>query len=378
MARAFRFPAYPKKKHQSGQARIRIRGRDYYLGAWNSEASRKEYARLAAEHAAEPQRAERLRLVANPSLTVDEVVVAWGDENNDGGKEVREILRASTVLCRLVGPTRAADFDADRLGFIRKAMIDGSWMLVREKYRRRKYRQPVGWCLSQTNHMVARLKKIWRWAELKKLVPMGAYHHLRSLSPVRKGVRVRPKVKPASEASIDAILPVLTPMVGAMLEIGRRLGLRPSELCGMRPQMFAFNGPHGTWILSLEDHKTRHVTGEDSVVLIGPEVQRIIAPWLEAARRVGHDCPIWRPAPKRTTHYTAAGFYRAIQRACDHVKVQRFTPYQLRHLLKHKVMQRHGLDAARAVLRQKSIGATNMYAAQQDIETAARVAAEMG
>jgi hypothetical protein len=47
------FPAYPKKAHASGQARIRFRGRDYYLGKFGSE----EYARLVGDLANKPDAA---------------------------------------------------------------------------------------------------------------------------------------------------------------------------------------------------------------------------------------------------------------------------------------------------------------------------------
>lgn len=380
MSRPFRFPAYPRKKHRSGQARIRIRGKDYYLGPWNSLASRKEYARLTAEFAADPQRAARVPIENNSATTVDEIIVAWADENDDGGKEAREILRATVPLSRLFGPTRGEDFDANSLNAVRKIMIDGSWMFVREKHRRRKFKQPIGWCLNQTNHMIMRLKKIWRWAEMKKFVPKGSYHHLACLPRLKRncGVRRTAKVKPAHEPSVEAVLPCLTPMVAAMVQVAQLTGVRPKELCEMRPQMFQFDGPDGTWLFSLDDHKTAHITGDDSVGVFGPRAQAIIRPYLEAAQKIGPDCPIWRYDPKRGKHYTRAGFYRAIQRTCDFVGVTRFTAYQLRHLVKQKVTQKHGLDGARAVLRQKSLGTTNLYAAQQDIETAARIAKEMG
>lgn len=378
MPRSFRFPAYPKKKHRSGQARIRIRGRDYYLGVWNSEASRREYARLAAEFAADPRRVERVQIEGTGQATVDEIVIAWADENDDGGKEAREILRATGPLLRLFGPTLGVDFDTDRLEIVRRAMVDGSWMLVREKARRKKYKQFIGWALSQTNHMIMRIKKIWRWAERKKLVPKGSYFHLTALAPLKKGVRKTAKVRPADEASVEAVMPRLKPIVAAMVNVGQLTGLRPEELCEMAPAGFRFDGPHGTWLYGYIDHKTAHVTGEESVAVFGPKAQEVIKPYLESAQKIGPDCPIWRWDSKRGRRYTRAGFYRAIQRTCDFLGVKRFTSYQLRHLVKLKVTQRFGLDGARAVLRQKSLGTTNMYAAQQDVETAARIAKEMG
>jgi integrase len=46
------------------------------------------------------------------------------------------------------------------------------------------------------------------------------------------------------------------------------------------------------------------------------------------------------------------------------------TPYQGRHSFKARVTREHGLDCARAALGQKSLGTTNGYAAELDLELA--------
>jgi site-specific recombinase XerC len=53
-------------------------------------------------------------------------------------------------------------------------------------------------------------------------------------------------------------------------------------------------------------------------------------------------------------------------------------PYQLRHGAKQRITRSSGLDAARAVLGQQSIGTTNLYASQQDVVMAAEVMAQLG
>jgi hypothetical protein len=53
-------------------------------------------------------------------------------------------------------------------------------------------------------------------------------------------------------------------------------------------------------------------------------------------------------------------------------------PYQLRHSAKERITRTEGLDAARAVLGQLSLGTTNLYARQQDVEKATSVMSRMG
>lgn len=379
MPRAFRFPAYPKKAHPSGQARIRIRGQDHYLGVWGSPASRKEYARLAAELAGDGVELPR---EDGAALTVADVIAAWALAHPGDKQERREILRAAAVLDRVCGPTLAKDFDADRLERVRAEMTSGSWMTVREKWKRRSRQQPIGWCQSNANHAINRIRHVFRWAERKKLVPRGAWEHLRTLEPLGRNSNVRrtAKRKPADEKSLEAVIGHLSPMVVAMVEIHTLTGMRPGELVRMRANEVDRHGPAGTWLYRLdpEDHKTGHIDGEESVVVFGAQARKILAPWIEAAERAGAATAIWRPCPAKSAHYSPAGYYRAVIRACDRAGVKRFTPYQLRHLVKLRVTRAYGSDAARAVLRQKSLEATNHYAAQQDLETAARVANEIG
>ena len=66
-----------------------------------------------------------------------------------------------------------------------------------------------------------------------------------------------------------------------------------------------------------------------------------------------------------------------IWRACRKAGV-RLQPYGGRHATKDRVTRAAGLDAARAVLGQSSLGTTNDYGSQLDLETAARVAARLG
>src|SRR6185312_8596129 len=104
MPRAPRFPAYPAKSHSTGQARIRIAGKDYYLGVHGSEGSRQEYARLAAEFAAGTLGQAPPRPRSKRGGTVDDVIAAWlvaSEAERGDTKERTEIKRALLVLSRV-------------------------------------------------------------------------------------------------------------------------------------------------------------------------------------------------------------------------------------------------------------------------------------
>jgi hypothetical protein len=72
-------PAYTLHK-PSGQARVRIGGKDHYLGPHNSQESHQQYARLIAEWSAvSPSLREREESSALDRLTVAELLLSYLD-----------------------------------------------------------------------------------------------------------------------------------------------------------------------------------------------------------------------------------------------------------------------------------------------------------
>ncbi len=67
-------PKYNRHR-ASGQARIRVNGKDIYLGPWNSKESRAEYNRICAELEATPTGGTVT--TSRTDLTVNEVVAAF-------------------------------------------------------------------------------------------------------------------------------------------------------------------------------------------------------------------------------------------------------------------------------------------------------------
>lgn len=374
------FPSYPKRPHKaSGQARLRWRGKDYYLGRFDSPESRVEYARLAALFATSPEAVAPSKAKA---LTISNMIEAWHADASkwNAGKELVELERAALVLDRLYGPTLAKDFGVAQLDVIRQAMIAGSWLTEKERADYRKRKLPLTWAKSTVNHQLGRVKRIFRYAEQLGLVERGTWDHLRALRPLRRGeARVTPKRKPVEESVVMATIPHLSLMVASMVRIQLLTGMRPSELCGMKSDRFE-PGPEGVLLYRLEEYKSAHVPGAQDwqMVVLGPESQRIISPWLDAARALGGSVFLWRPSANRETPYTESGYYQAVQDACKRAKVQPWHPYALRHTCKLRITREFGSEAARAILRHRTLDATAHYAAQQDVATAAKIQAKAG
>ncbi len=372
------FPGYPKKMHKaSGQARIRIKNHDHYLGAFGSQESRLEYARLATLHATGATLAKRPE-----SITISSMISAWhaDAEKWSAKRELVELERAAMVLDRLYGPTPAAEFDVTHLATVRESMISGSWLTDAERGDYLRRRLPIGWCKNQVNHMLGRVKRIFRFAENHKLVSKGTWDHLRSLRPLRKReVRETSNRKPVEESVVTATLPHLSLMVASMVRVQLHTGMRPSEICAMCADHFE-QGPEGCWLYRLDEYKSGHMEDADEwqFVVMGPECQREISRWLEHARALGGDVFLWRPSARRSAPYTVNGYYQAVIDGAKSAGVEKWYPYLLRHTCKRRIVRAHGSDAARAILRQRTLDATEKYAAQQDVATAAKIQAKAG
>ena len=116
-------PSY--QHHQaSGQARVRLQGRDHYLGPIGSTESQERYEDLIAQW--------RIRQGATDSytLTVDELSLAYLDHAQvyyrKAGRETSEVHCIRCVLRHLVavaGPRRAREFGPKVLKEVRERMI---------------------------------------------------------------------------------------------------------------------------------------------------------------------------------------------------------------------------------------------------------------
>ena len=142
------------------------------------------------------------------------------------------------------------------------------------------------------------------------------------------------------------------------------------------------------------------------MILIGPKAKAILTPYLLrpadsycfspadsvrkqlAERHVNRTTPLScgnrpgtnrKPAPTRKPRerYDANTYRRAVHRACDKAKVERWSPNRLRHSAGTEIRRRYGLEAAQVVLGHAKADVTQVYA-ERDIELARRVIQEVG
>lgn len=406
-----RFPAYPKRPHSTGQARIRLGGRDIYLGEHGSAESWTAYARLAQEHAA----GGGPRPVRGAVLTVADVVArflaAAREErtNPDGSRPWSELLQfdhATRPLLAVHGQTPATEFGPRALKTVQAAMASGDWQYGGE-------RRVESWSRRVANHHMRRIKTVWRWAESEELVPAGSSAALATVRGLRQHqhqVRELPKRSPVPPGDLERTLAHLNPVARDAVKLLALTGARPGELCRWTPADVIRGGKvqvsagswaelGGCWCVWLAKHKTAREGGSGRYILLSPAAIEVIRPYLErpadaplfspaegeAARRAvlraARKTPVQpsqvdrskaEPAKAPGDHYTPASLTQAIQYAAAKAGVPKWSAYQCRHLAITRFASLGDAEAARILAGHSDLGTTRGYLVD-DLERAARV-----
>lgn len=296
-----------------------------YLGPIGSEDAKKAYKRFAAEWAAGQH-------VMGPSgkgeVLVYEVIERWLAHCEltyvKRGKITSEVhcnRRALAIVAELYLDTPAAEFDCDKLEAVRAAML------------------AMGWYRKTINDHVARVQRAFSWAVTKKLVPAAVADALKHLQPIQAGRTSAPESqpkKPVPAEHIEAIFPHLHPnpkrraVVEAMIRFQRLTGVRPGELCSMRPE--DIDRSDEVWAVTVTEFNKMLHRDVVRTVLIGPKAQAVIAPVLataEPGQPIFRFPPWWSRA--KWSPITVGRYRGTIARACKAAGVPVWTPHRLRH-----------------------------------------------
>ena len=268
----------PKYRHHkpSGQAVVTLGGHDHYLGRWQSPESRAEYDRRIGEWLASGR--QRPPRESDPNgLLLNEVILAYWRHavayyrHADGTptSETDAIRLALRPLKRLYGHTPAAAFDSLALEALREEMIRG------------------GRCRNRVNKDISRVRRMFRWAASKRLVPDSVHVSLATVEGLKAGrsaARETAPVRPVAEAVVEATLAYMRPQVAAMVKLQLLAGMRPGEVVVMRGMDLEMTGKIWAYRPGSDQglhgkHKTAH-RGQSRVILIGPRAQEVLRPWL--------------------------------------------------------------------------------------------------
>jgi integrase len=380
-----RVPSYRHHK-PSGQAVVTLDEKDFYLGPWNSKASRREYDRLTGEWLANGRRLPASLCASQ--LTITELAACYWEfaqtyyvKNGEPSGQLPGIRVSMRILRQLYGHLQVHEFGPLSLRALQQHMI--------ELDHSRRY----------INDNCARVKRAFKWGVSRELVPSHVHEALTTVPGLKRGrskAREAAPVLPVSEADFLATLPELPGVVRAMVELQRLTGCRPGEVCLVRPCDVDRSGD--VWCYVPLSHKTEHHNRQRRIY-VGPRAAEILRPWLvrghatycfspqESARSekshhygpalsLAERAQLPRPS-RRGDHYTKDSYRRAIVRACGRAGVESWSPNQLRHSCATQLRRRYGLEAAQTILGHSNADVTQVYA-ERDFGLAERIMRECG
>lgn len=406
MSRRPRIPSYRLHK-QSEQAVVTLtdpsgRRRDVLLGKHGTAASRQEYVRVLAEWEANGRILPQTATSSSTTLlSINEIILLFWKHaeqhyrHRDGTptNELTDFRYSLKPLRELYGHMLAKDFGPLALKAVREKMID------------------AGLCRGVVNQRVGRIRRLFRWCVENELVPSVVLEGLRAVRGLEKGrsrARETEPVKPVPLAWVEAVLPLVRPVVAAMIRLQLHSGMRPGEVVRLRALDIDMTGTvwlyrPGSDVGPEGDHKTAH-RGHSRVVPLGPRCQAIIREYLKAdlsaylfspaetmaalraeqrqkrktkVQPSQQDRRKKRPERKPGQRYTVGAYAYAIRRACIKAGVPHWHPHQLRHNAATEIRREAGLDAARAVLGHRTPAITEVYA-EIDTAKAAAVMEKLG
>ncbi len=391
-----RVPSYCLHR-ASGQAYVKIRGKTTYLGVYDTESSRQAYAAIVADVLAgrevSPPKVDRHR-GAGP-VTVREVCDRYIDHARryyvKGGKTTAEagiVASACRYAIDLCGEQPAESFGPLALRSVRDRMID------------------AGLARTTINGGINRIRRAFKWAAGEEQIPATVAAALATVSGLRAGrtdARETAPIQPAPNDAVEAALEKLPEVVADMVRVQRLTGMRPGEVCTLRP--CDLDRSEEVWVYRPATHKTEH-HGQDRVVFIGPRAQAILLRYL--ARDADSCCfrpcdseikrRALRTAMRKTApaqgnrpgtnvrldpksqpgdHYSVNGYRQAILRACDRAGVESWRPNQLRHTAATEVRAKFGLEAAQVTLGHSTARTSEIYA-EKNLAAGAAVAKAIG
>lgn len=235
----------PKLQHHkaSGRGVVRINGIDIYCGQYGSSECEKEYNRVIAEwlngNPVTPNR-DGLTIAELLADYLDFAKLYYTDPEGEVTRSYDRCVETSKIMNKLYGHTLAAEFSSARFKTFKKQLID------------------LGRCRTSVNHLLVVARRIFKWAAAEEKIPETVYRCLTLVPNIRAGrneCRESEPVKPVDPAVVDATVAILPPVLAAMVRIQQLTGMRPGEICRLRP--CDIDRSDTVWIYSPPKHKTR-------------------------------------------------------------------------------------------------------------------------
>jgi integrase len=128
---------------------------------------------------------------------------------------------------------------------------------------------------SHINAQINRIKRMFKWGVAEELIPPLVFDGLSAVTGLRRGRCDAREMAPVLRAEDDIVaqtLPWMPPVVADMVRLQRLTGMRPAEVCLLRP--CDLDRTDDVWVYGPATHKTEH-HGRPRNVFLGPHAQAV-------------------------------------------------------------------------------------------------------
>jgi integrase len=322
------------------------------------------------------------------------------------GQETSHVLTieyALGTLSRLYGDNPADSLSNPQLAKLRDAMIHDANGKARS--------------IKTVNGRLHAIQQAYKWGREKGHVSAATLADVLAVSRLRRGrsaAKDPQLVQPIAQDIVDTTLVHCPPTLTAMIRLNWLTGMRPGEVCIIRPCDIETGGM--AWLYHPYRHKLEHKE-IDRVIPLGPQAQDIIRPFLTRdtqayifspadaqrqrleARQQARKTPEGygnapgtnrKEDPERTPGdcYTVESYRKAIHHACRAVERElrradpeasfpTWNPNQLRHSWATRIRKEFGIEEASAGLGHSNLSTTEIYA-KRSLDLSTDVALRVG
>ncbi len=353
-------PKYRKHSNRD-YAFVEFQGRRFPLpGQYESGESRRAYNEFVSRYVfGNESPTDKLT-----DFSVSEICLlfdSYAGEHYPNGRRssYANLARTAVLLNSYAGSIPATDFGPLKLKAFRQTLID------------------AGQSRNYINQIVGQVKRIFKWASSEELVDVSTYQSLCTVDGLRKnrsGARETKPRRPVSWADVEPVFSHINEVVSSMLWLQWFTGARSHSICQASNGQFDKESEPELWLW-----KPRHKTEEsnpDLLLPIGPKCQEKLRAIFDShtGEYLFNPRDTKRGKNQRyRNHYDTDSYRQAVQRGQKAAGVDRWFPHQLRHARGTLVRNKHGIEAAQAILGHERLETSQIYAKRQ-LDLAIKVA----
>ena len=370
----------------TGQARVRLNGRDFYCGTFGSAQADLRYLELLRQYragelpAAPPAKSAKIPAgeSTTPDLTkgsprtvellaaryvTDHARVHYRHPDGRPTTEQEGLKRALAWLTRCPeGKLPPDQFGPRALKSIRAAMVESG----------RLSRKTV-------NQHIGRIRRMFRWAASEELVRVEVFSALETVQGLQRGRTVAPDHPPRTPVAwedVEKTLPYLPAPMRALVLVQWHCGARGGELLIMRP--CDIDRTSEIWEYTPPTHKGAW-RGKERLILLGKEAQAILRPLLQVKAPTEH---VFSPRDSRERSgvgdvYDNNAYSKWVRQAAKQAGAKHWSPHMLRHAYGTRVRAVAGIEQARVLLGHASAVTSEIYA-RADVESVRGIVEQLG